>query len=54
VINCTNWDEPFSFHPGGVAGLFGDASVRFLAADIDPRTMIALVTRAGGDVPEEF
>lgn len=54
VINCTNWDEPFSFHPGGATGLFGDASVRFLAADIDPRTMIALVTRAGGDVPEEF
>ncbi|MCE2727058.1 MAG: DUF1559 domain-containing protein [Planctomycetaceae bacterium] len=49
VINCTNWDEPYSFHPGGVNGLFGDGSGRFLAADIDPLTMIALVTRAGGE-----
>jgi len=49
VINCTNWDEPYAFHPGGVNGLFGDGSSRFLAADIDPLTMIALVTRAGSE-----
>jgi prepilin-type N-terminal cleavage/methylation domain-containing protein len=49
VINCTNWDEPYAFHPGGVNGLFGDGSGRFLAADIDSLTMIALVTRAGGE-----
>jgi prepilin-type N-terminal cleavage/methylation domain-containing protein len=54
VINCTNWDEPYAFHPRGIGTVFGDGSGRFLAADIDPRTMIALVTRAGGDVPEEF
>jgi prepilin-type N-terminal cleavage/methylation domain-containing protein/prepilin-type processing-associated H-X9-DG protein len=49
VINCTNWDEPYAFHPGGVNGLFGDGSVRFLSDDLDPVTMIALITRAGGE-----
>ena len=49
VMNCTNWDEPYAFHAGGVNGLFGDGSCRFLAADIEPRSMAALVTRAGGD-----
>jgi prepilin-type N-terminal cleavage/methylation domain-containing protein/prepilin-type processing-associated H-X9-DG protein len=50
VMNCTNWDEPYSFHPGGVNVVFGDGSSRFLAEDIDPLTMIALVTRAGGEL----
>lgn len=54
VMNCTNWDEPYSFHPRGICAVFADGSTRFLAEDIDPRTMIALVTRAGGDIPGEF
>jgi hypothetical protein len=54
VMNCTNWAEPYSFHPGGMNALFGDTSCRFLAADIDPQTLVALVTRSGGDSPGDF
>jgi prepilin-type N-terminal cleavage/methylation domain-containing protein/prepilin-type processing-associated H-X9-DG protein len=50
VMNCTNWDEPYSFHPGGINVVFGDGSARFLADDLDPITMIGLTTRAGGEV----
>jgi prepilin-type processing-associated H-X9-DG protein len=52
VMNCTNWDEPYSYHSGGVNGLFGDASVRFLTQDIAPLTMAAIITRAGSDIPQ--
>jgi len=50
VMNCANWDEPYSFHPGGVNAVFGDGSVRFLADDLSPLTMIAMVTRTGGEI----
>jgi prepilin-type N-terminal cleavage/methylation domain-containing protein/prepilin-type processing-associated H-X9-DG protein len=49
VVNCTNWDEPFSYHPDGVNAVFGDGSVRYLGESIDPLVMIGLVTRAGGE-----
>ena len=49
VMNCTNWDEPYSFHPGGINVVFGDGSARFLGDDLDPTTMIGLITRAGGE-----
>ena len=54
VMNCTNWDEPYSFHPGGINAVFGDGSARFLGEDIDPLIMIGLVTRAGGEAIGEF
>lgn len=54
VMNCTNWDEPYSFHPGGINVVFGDGSARFLTDDIAPLTMAALITRAGGDSPGAF
>ena len=47
VMNCTNWDEPYSFHPGGMNVVFGDGSARFLGDDLSPATMIAIVTRSG-------
>jgi hypothetical protein len=50
VINCTNNNEPFGFHPGGVVGVFGDGSVRFIREQISPAAFAALITRAGGDV----
>ncbi|MGB8853503.1 MAG: DUF1559 domain-containing protein [Pirellulales bacterium] len=50
VMNCSNWDEPYSFHPGGVNAVFGDGSVRFLADDVSPLTMIAILTRSGGEI----
>ena len=50
VMNCSNWDEPYSFHPGGINAVFGDGSARFLADDLSPLTMIAIVTRSGGEI----
>jgi prepilin-type N-terminal cleavage/methylation domain-containing protein/prepilin-type processing-associated H-X9-DG protein len=49
-INCTNDAELYSFHTGGVNGLMGDGSVRFLSASITIRTLAALITRAGGEI----
>jgi len=33
--NCGPNDEPFSFHTGGVTGVMGDGSVRFIRDSID-------------------
>ena len=38
-----------SDHPGGVQVAFGDGSARFLRQTLDPRTLAALCTRAGGE-----
>ena len=49
-INCTNNNEAFGFHPGGVNAAFADGGVRFLSESIDIKTYAALITRAGGEV----
>ncbi len=49
-INCTNNNETFSFHPGGVNAVFADGSVRFVSATIHIDTYAALITRDGGEV----
>ena len=50
AVNCTNNNEAFSFHPGGVDALFADGGVRFLAETIDIATYAALITRNGEEV----
>jgi prepilin-type processing-associated H-X9-DG protein len=50
AINCTNYAEVYSFHPGGANAVFADGSVHFLKADINIRILAALVTRAGEEV----
>ena len=47
-INCTNNNESFSFHPGGVNELFADAHVQFLQESIGIRIYARIITRAGG------
>ena len=54
VINCTNWAEIYSYHSGGANTLFGDGSVRFLNQNIDPVTMIGIVTRMGGEIVADY
>ena len=50
AVNCSNNQEIYGFHPGGVNVLFSDGSVRFVKQTIDIRIMARLMTRAGGEV----
>jgi prepilin-type N-terminal cleavage/methylation domain-containing protein/prepilin-type processing-associated H-X9-DG protein len=49
-INCTNNNEAFSFHPGGIDTAFADGSVRFLSETIGIPTYAGLITRSGGEI----
>jgi prepilin-type N-terminal cleavage/methylation domain-containing protein/prepilin-type processing-associated H-X9-DG protein len=53
AMNCTNNNELYSFHSGGVNAVFGDGSVRFLQASMNLTTLANLITRAGGEVPPQ-
>ena len=50
AFNCTNNQQPYSFHTGGANFLFADGSVHFLQTGMDIRVLAALATRAGGEV----
>ena len=50
AINCTNNNEAFSFHPGGVNALFADGRVQFLGENIATSIYAALITRAGHEI----
>jgi prepilin-type N-terminal cleavage/methylation domain-containing protein/prepilin-type processing-associated H-X9-DG protein len=54
VVNVTNGDEIYSFHPSGANILRGDGSVAFLNASTPAATVAALVTRAGGEVIPDY
>lgn len=49
LINCTNNNEIFSFHPSGADFLFLDGSVRFVEQQIDTDAIVSLVTARAGD-----
>lgn len=50
AVNCTNNNETFSFHPGGVNVVFLDGSVHFLNDSIPVRIYAALITIRNGEV----
>lgn len=50
LINCTSNNEIYSFHPGGANMLFADGSVHFFKESMDPRIVVYMITRAGGEV----
>ena len=52
-MNCTNNDEPFSFHPFGINAVFGDGAVRFLAETIAIEVFAALVTSDGKEILDQ-
>jgi prepilin-type N-terminal cleavage/methylation domain-containing protein/prepilin-type processing-associated H-X9-DG protein len=54
VINCNNVNEFYSFHNSGVNALRADGSVRFTSESIAPGVLGALITRAGGEVFNDF
>jgi prepilin-type N-terminal cleavage/methylation domain-containing protein/prepilin-type processing-associated H-X9-DG protein len=50
AVNCTNNNEIYSFHIGGANVLLADGSVRYLRARTDVNIVIALITRAIGEL----
>src|SRR5262249_4784040 len=50
VVNCSNVEQLYGFHTGGVNTVRGDASVQFLGEGVSAGVVAALVTRAGGEV----
>jgi prepilin-type processing-associated H-X9-DG protein len=50
VVNCTNSQNVYSFHNGGANVLFADGSVKFMRASIDINVLVALMTRANGEI----
>jgi prepilin-type N-terminal cleavage/methylation domain-containing protein len=48
-VNFNNNNEIYSFHPGGVNLVMGDASVRFVAEAIDPEVFVSQFTANGGE-----
>lgn len=49
LMNCTNNNEIFSFHPQGANFLYGDASVQLLFDDIDPDVLVSMLTAKAHD-----
>jgi prepilin-type processing-associated H-X9-DG protein len=54
AINCTNNNEAFSFHPGGLMVNFADGRVRFLSEQTTLDVYCSLVTCRGNEVVGEF
>jgi prepilin-type N-terminal cleavage/methylation domain-containing protein/prepilin-type processing-associated H-X9-DG protein len=52
-MNCTNNNELYAFHTGGVNVVMGDGSVRFLSASMTLSMLANLITRGGGEVPPQ-
>jgi prepilin-type processing-associated H-X9-DG protein len=52
-INIANCSSIYAFHPEGANISFCDGSVRLLSKGISIQTLVALVTKARGDVPGE-
>lgn len=49
-VNCTNDNEAYSFHPGGIDAVLADGSVHFIQESIENRVYAALSTKASGEV----
>jgi prepilin-type processing-associated H-X9-DG protein len=53
VMNCENFSEIYSFHPGGAHILFGDGSVQLVQEDISLDAFVTQFTAAANDtVPQ--
>ena len=54
AINCTNNNEPYSFHTGGILVAFADGHVQFVSENISYMVFAHLITARGGEVIGEF
>jgi hypothetical protein len=52
VNNCGPNDEPFSFHTGGVTGVMGDGSVRFIRDSIDAVVLKYAIGASDGQITD--
>lgn len=50
LINCSNDNEIYSFHPGGANVLMSDGSVTFLSEAVALELVVAMVSRNGREV----
>jgi prepilin-type N-terminal cleavage/methylation domain-containing protein/prepilin-type processing-associated H-X9-DG protein len=50
IMNFSNNNEIYSFHPGGCNFLFADGSVHFLKQTLNPATFVSLITYNRGEV----
>ena len=53
-MNCSNWDEIYSFHPEGANFLYGDGSVHGHTETIHPEVFVSRFTRAARDVASQW
>jgi hypothetical protein len=51
-MNCTNSDEMYGFHSGGLTLAMCDGATRFLPQATDIRILARLITCAGGEIVE--
>ncbi len=49
-VNCSNDFGLYSFHSSGANVVLADGSVRLITVTVDIRVLVALVTRAGGEI----
>ncbi|MEM8912143.1 MAG: DUF1559 domain-containing protein [Planctomycetota bacterium] len=54
LINHTNDDEIYSFHPGGAHFLIADGAVRFVNESLDAEIYVGLMSPSGREVIGEF
>jgi hypothetical protein len=54
VMNCTNDNDVYGFHPGGCVFLYGDGAANFVSESIDFDTYVSLITRAAGDIARQL
>jgi hypothetical protein len=53
IMNCDNYAEIYSFHPGGAIILMGDGSADLVSESTDIDTFVSLLTRAADDLASE-
>jgi prepilin-type processing-associated H-X9-DG protein len=51
VMNCDNYQDPYSFHSGGCNVAYGDGSVSFVTDSVSPDIFISGITRSADDIP---
>lgn len=50
LINAINASEIFAFHQGGASFLYCDGATRFINENVDNRSFIFQITKAGGEI----